>query len=808
MNKRKLSLALLALIGACSKAPTPNVAQNIRVEEKALNVSQAVRVQLDTIKETVPAKGLQVWMNKEFWLGRAIWVSLGVERASVTGLAMSVDGYHPAKLSRAGSFLVLTRDNSGLYGGTVLGPDLPLNAYPIVGESASEILVDLSSPKTPYGLTLSNFNAGTYSDTELAPRFEYVRDVQTSENSLNFTTVTTTKSPTPLFAAEDRTAEVLAGQDPFLLSMTLRTDWIIPTENEGFLKKVADESTLGFFLSPKRVIDNGLGTQELVQKIATNKPFVWEISANTPDEFRPAIEQAILGWNPSLGGDVLKVSYATEMDSITKTNVSNLVWDDNMAVGFAFANWRSNPATGEIVQAQVYMSGSMWAQGAKTSFQLRDIERQIRESSAVKRETQPGSPERAKAIAALNKARVELRKIAKQTSKLAQTPAFNKRMFIGLNSALAANRARSNDFCFRPSDTNQNATLLAAIDADLDKALKDLEKETTPDRQDDVVSSEHDFPTHMPYPVAGMDAEAFSKSVVRAVVMHEVGHTLGLRHNFMGSLGTSKDGAVQSASIMDYNDEVIDAQFEEPGSYDQAIVASEYQNKPIVEEFKFCTDEFASAGLPTCAPFDFSANPLQGQQVSEESSLTIAQLFMQYGQADMAITLIQRGLATNIQKMRHALFSAEVASQFLQDPAFADSQKNAWKLLGQSMSMQDLGYPSELVQTYKEILISYLAQLTTPDAAASAVAGEITNFYKEVVVSPESSYSFAIRKAAILGLQNFQSAGGRLALSQGLDELTRKLEAGGVAASAEDQEVLLAVKKILLQDGYYKVALN
>jgi putative lipoic acid-binding regulatory protein len=808
MNKRKLSLALLALIGACSKAPAPNVAENIRVEEKALNVSQAVRVQLDTIKEAVPAKGLQVWMNKDFWLGRTIWVSLGVERASVTGLAMSVDGYHPAKLSRAGSFLVLTRDNSGLYGGTVLGPDLPLNAYPIVGESASEILVDLSSPKTPYGLTLSNFNAGTYSDTELAPRFEYVRDVQTSENSLNFTTVSTTKSPTPLFTAEDQTAEALAGQDPFLLSMTLRTDWIIPTENEGFQKKVADESTLGFFLSPKRVIDNGLGTQELVQKIATNKPFVWEVSANTPAEFRPAIEQGILGWNPSLGGDVLKINYATEMGSNTKTNVSNLVWDDNMAVGFAFANWRSNPATGEIVQAQVYMSGAMWAQGAKTAFQLRDLERQVRESSAAGRKAQPGSPERSNAIAALNKARVQLRKLAKETSKLAKAPAFNKRMFIGLNSALAANRARSNEYCFRAADTTQNASLLAAIDADLDKALKDLEKETTPDRQEDLVSSEHDFPTHMPYPVAGMDAEAFSKSVVRAVVMHEVGHTLGLRHNFMGSLGTSKDGAVQSASIMDYNDEVIDAQFEEPGSYDQAIVASEYQNKPIVEELKYCTDEFAAAGLPTCAPFDFSANPLQGQQVSEESSLMLAQLFMYYGQAEIAIPLIQRGLGTNVQKMRHALFSAEVAQQFLKDPAFADSQKNAWKLLGQSMSMQDLGFPADFVQMYKEIIISYLTQLTTPDAAASAVAGEIANFYKEVLVSPETPYSFVVRKAAIVGLQNFQSAGGRLALSQGLDELTRKLEAGGTTASAEDQEVLLAVKKILLQDGYYKVASN
>ncbi|MEO5667998.1 MAG: hypothetical protein ABIR96_08065, partial [Bdellovibrionota bacterium] len=155
MKKRNLSLALLALIGACSKAPAPNVGQNIRVEEKVLTVSKAVRLQLSSIKEDVPAQGLQVWLKKDFWLGRTIWVSLGVERASVTGLAMSVDGYHPAKLSRAGSFLVLTRDNSGLYGGTVLGPEMPLNAYPIVSENDTEILVELSSPKTPYGLTLS-----------------------------------------------------------------------------------------------------------------------------------------------------------------------------------------------------------------------------------------------------------------------------------------------------------------------------------------------------------------------------------------------------------------------------------------------------------------------------------------------------------------------------------------------------------------------------------------------------------------------------------------------------------------------------
>ncbi|MEO5668723.1 MAG: hypothetical protein ABIR96_11745, partial [Bdellovibrionota bacterium] len=151
---------------------------------------------------------------------------------------------------------------------------------------------------------------------------------------------------------------------------------------------------------------------------------------------------------------------------------------------------------------------------------------------------------------------------------------------------------------------------------------------------------------------------------------------------------------------------------------------------------------------------------------------------------------------------------AEVAQQFLQDPNFPQSQKDAWKMLNSSMTMQDTGWPADLVKTYKEIIISYLAQLTTPDAAASAVAGDIVNFDKEVLVNTDSSYSFAVRRASIVGLQGFQSAPARLALSQAMDELNRKLEAGGAEASPEDQEILLAIKKILLQDGYYKATLN
>jgi|GEM_PF-1730145 len=807
------ALVLTLILSACGKS-APNVGKQIRLEEKPLTASSAVRAQLAKINEDVPATGTLVWMNKEFWINRSIWISLGVERASMTGLAMSVDGYHAAKITRAGSFLVLSRDNTGLFGGTVLGPDLPLNAYPIMSESATEILVDLAAPKTPYGLTMINFTAGEDSSAELQPRFEYVKEIETTETSLSYTTVTTTKSPVPLFTKEDQTAEALSGQDPYLLSMTLRMDWVIPTENPGFIAKLAEQS-VGFFLGTPKVVENGQGVQQMVQKIATNKPFVWEVSANTPAEYREAIAQGITGWNSSVGGDnVLQVQFADKMGSVTKPSTSNLVWDDNMAVGFAFANWRSNPTTGEIVQAQVYLSGSMWAQGAQITFQLRDIEKQIRESAAAMKS--PNVATREKARKALLVAKNKLSKLHATTKELAKktTGSFNKRSFVSFNSDLSSQRAAGNAFCMRPVEIQKNLLAIAAIDSDLDEALKELDGETEAERQPDVVESEHDFASHLPYPSEGMDAATFSKYVVRAVVLHEVGHTIGLRHNFMGSLGTSKKGEVLSASIMDYNDEVIDAQFAEPGDWDKAIASFTYQDKAIEPEsgIKFCTDEQAAMGIPTCAPFDFSASPAHGQHIVEESNLMVAQMFLYFGRPDIAMALVMRALGSNIQKIQHALFPADIATQMLMDPEFEKSQKDAWSYLQESMSMQELGYPADFVQAYKEILINLMTQATTPLTATSANASDLLNFYKETLLASETT-SLELRKAVIKGMQNIQTTEGRVTMTEALIALSDRLASvenpalltpAQKVALIQDQDIIVNLRKILLDDGYFK----
>ncbi len=94
----------------------------------------------------------------------------------------------------------------------------------------------------------------------------------------------------------------------------------------------------------------------------------------------------------------------------------------------------------------------------------------------------------------------------------------------------------------------------------------------------------------------GPEAEAFAQAVVRDTVMHEVGHTLGLKHNFKGSTVisraqlqdrefTEKNGI--SGSVMDYNGYNLATAGERQGAYNQSTLgaydywAIEYAYKPI-----------------------------------------------------------------------------------------------------------------------------------------------------------------------------------------------------------------------------------
>ncbi len=140
------------------------------------------------------------------------------------------------------------------------------------------------------------------------------------------------------------------------------------------------------------------------------------------------------------------------------------------------------------------------------------------------------------------------------------------------------------------------------------------------------------------------EADAFVAASLKAVVMHEVGHTLGLRHNFRASTvyplaklsdpaWTSEHGI--SGSVMDYNPLNIAVNGEAQGTYVDPTIgpydywAIEYAYRPLPKETEteelakiaargatdpllaFSSDEEVIAGLdPDASEFDLGSDPL------------------------------------------------------------------------------------------------------------------------------------------------------------------------------------------------------
>lgn len=126
-----------------------------------------------------------------------------------------------------------------------------------------------------------------------------------------------------------------------------------------------------------------------------------------------------------------------------------------------------------------------------------------------------------------------------------------------------------------------------------------------------------------------------SKLYVKAVVMHEVGHDLGLRHNFYGNIGSEipldddqenylevvggkdPDGALPSSSIMDYLSFRDDIRMHRPGRYDEMAIRWAYgiesddRAPPL-----YCTDGDVGR-TADCMKFDGGADPAlwRGKQI-------------------------------------------------------------------------------------------------------------------------------------------------------------------------------------------------
>lgn len=150
----------------------------------------------------------------------------------------------------------------------------------------------------------------------------------------------------------------------------------------------------------------------------------------------------------------------------------------------------------------------------------------------------------------------------------------------------------------------------------------------------------------------------FSQDYVREVIAHEVGHTLGMRHNFAGNLGSNlnlsnydelaryyfvtgkiPEGLVPSTTVMDYSTafpaSMLGAhiRLKRDGlPYDKAAIDWAYNNGDVktLNFGPFCTDNAAHANkFADCVLFDYLNNTIEAayrdtQEVTKDIALTVA----------------------------------------------------------------------------------------------------------------------------------------------------------------------------------------
>jgi hypothetical protein len=416
-------------------------------------------------------------------------------------------------------------------------PSLIVDAYPIVtgamtgGNSQNFVVFDPAAGMNRFNALSDAFSGGAVKfQVELSylQRFRKISDGATFEQVF-----------TGYADMADPNAWMLGENNAFRASGTLGIALRKYSEGAGYKASPVPDQGEFYFRSDVKLIPNSGGAAQTAVKWNIQKgmkPIKWLISDHVLATLKDpayaqydvvgALKAGIEGWNQVFGFTVLQAAVATPNDSFGDDDTNYVLWDEDPSFGAAFANWRSNPNTGEIRGASVYMNVG-WLQIADQIFKSATNER------------------------------------ADGTPELLARPAEHKKI-----PTLAWAGMHEEPLCVLRSESYLPDA--ESMGAGSKSALTKKQK-----------------------------VEAF----ITHVVMHEIGHTLGLRHNFKGSL------IPPSSSVMDYLTDDDSIARVTPGAYDVDAVKFLYGLASATPAQPFCTDSDVGSD-PDCNMFDTGAKPL------------------------------------------------------------------------------------------------------------------------------------------------------------------------------------------------------
>ena len=326
------------------------------------------------------------------------------------------------------------------------------------------------------------------------------------------------------------------------------------------------------------------------------KQIVWYVEDTVPIEYRPYVEEGIREWNKAFEKIGFKDAIAVRWEESGRddfdpedTNYCTFRWITTDG-GYAMSCLRANPLTGEMIDGDVVFDAGFiryWKQAVRPPGRQHDRPgRQAADGPAGHRrgdQPDPGLEDGLRPAERAGLARNRCARQEPQSDGRRGRPADQN--FLAWQ--LAKNLARgSRGFCQFQSGFQRDFGLAAIAMADAkgpDKPAGDNEKD-----KDKAEKKKPEPKNELP--------EEFVGQAIKDIVMHEVGHSLGLRHNFKASTMLTADQLNDTAithvkglvgSVMDYSPINIAPKGKKQGDYYTTTIgpydywAIEYAYKPI-----------------------------------------------------------------------------------------------------------------------------------------------------------------------------------------------------------------------------------
>lgn len=426
------------------------------------------------------------------------------------------------------------------------------------------------------------------------------------------------------------------------------------------------------------------------------KPIVWTLDPSIPPMYRDAVRKGILFWNKAfekLGyKDAIHVQDApNDKDYDHADGRYNVVrWTMTPDAGYAVALFRTDPYTGEILNGAVTFDANMLYFAQQEALDV----------------TGPSANARQRAFEVLTR-----REGAKTTDEFHLWATDRERAQNKLDRA-CQDHGWSKHACRYGHGLAESASFAytAAVAAGLN-----------------------------------MSKEDYAKQFIADVISHEIGHCLGLRHNFVASTNLSVNQLADdritnergiTASVMDYTPANIVAalrggrNFYTPtiGVYDVWAIRYGYMDvtagSPVGERYAldalasqstqpglaFMTDENADSFNPFVARFDCAKDPLAYSDAMFEAAKRVRRHAIQnlprpgesparrtaLVMSSITITLRQAQLSARfvggVAGTRH--FSGKTLA-----PVSADDQRRAMKLIAACLSPELVNLPNDIRQS-------------------------------------------------------------------------------------------------------------